>query len=396
MRCPSCGEEVSPGASFCEACGAKLGDAAAPAPAGAQSAGMPAGGIPAGGGVADELSPISRPTNRTTLATSAAPEARTCRECGGPVGPDDYCTVCGTKAPAVRDHTQEAPAPWVAGVCDRGVVHARNEDAMAVWADPTPAGRAVLVVCDGVTSAEDSDVASAAAAQAALGVLRPAPPVGVGGPEAADAIARQSLVAAAAAANTAVVAHTNPSSEHPASCTYAVGLVHGTTLWGAVIGDSRVYWLPDAGEGQALLGDDSMAQALIDAGTPREQAETSPQAHAITKWLGLDSPDIVPRVASLTVTEPGWFLVCSDGLWNYASTPAQLRERIVATGSTQPLAIAQGLVQWAIVQGGRDNITAVLARVGVPGEVPGEVRGDPPGEAPDAMGETARHTDERV
>lgn len=387
MTCAACGEELTEGASFCEACGAKV-SAASSAPA---VLSVPAGGLPAQGSpLVDELSPISRPTNRTGPAPAAPQVARTCRECGGAVGADDYCTVCGTKAPAVRDHTEENPAPWVGGVCDRGVAHTRNEDAMALWADPDPSGRAVLVVCDGVTSAEDSDVASAAATQAALGVLRPAPPVGVGGPEAADAIARQSLTAAAAAANTAVIAHTNPSSAHPASCTYAVGLVQGSTLWGAVIGDSRVYWLPDDGEGHALLGDDSMAQALIDAGTPREQAETSPQAHAITKWLGLDSPDITPRVATVVAEAPGWFLVCSDGLWNYASTPAELRGRIEATRATDPLAITRGLVEWAIAQGGRDNITAALARIGG-AAAPADVAAAP---ADVAVGENATHRQE--
>ena len=54
-------------------------------------------------------------------------------------------------------------------------------------------------------------------------------------------------------------------------------------------------------------------------GVPREEAENGPQAHAITKWLGRDSPDFAPMTGSLTVRGPGWLLVCSDGLWNYAS-----------------------------------------------------------------------------
>jgi serine/threonine protein phosphatase PrpC len=66
------------------------------------------------------------------------------------------------KASNGRDHVVEQPAPRVAGVSDKGIVHPRNEDAAALAADPDT-GWAALVVCDGVTTATDSDVASLAA-----------------------------------------------------------------------------------------------------------------------------------------------------------------------------------------------------------------------------------------
>ena len=98
------------------------------------------------------------------------------------------------------------------------------------------------------------------------------------------------------------------------------------------LGDSRVYLLPDAGDGQMLTVDDSMAQLLIAGGMPRAEAEASKQAHSITRWLGKDSAEIVPRVGQVQVTGPGWLLACSDGLWNYASEPAALKEQIAAAG----------------------------------------------------------------
>ena len=351
--CPSCGATLAAGALFCEACGASVGDVSDAAAAGPESP-------------LDDLSPISTPTARNPIASASRTVAgpRGCAECGSPVGDDGYCTVCGSKAASERDHFEEAPAPWVAGVCDRGIKHHRNEDAMALYAEPAQGGRAVLIVCDGVSSSEDSDVASLAAARAALEVLRPPLPKGIGGAASADAAATRVLTQAAAAANTAVIAHTEPSSPRPASCTFVVGLVDGPTVRCAVIGDSRAYVLPDAGGGTQLLTDDSMAQTLIDAGHPRREAEASPQAHAITKWLGSDSPDVVPRVVTVTVDQPGWLLVCSDGLWNYASEPAALRAQIDAAGTTEPLALASALVAWANGQGGQDNITVTLARVG--------------------------------
>src|SRR4029079_16305857 len=67
------------------------------------------------------------------------------------------------------------PAEWIGGVCDKGIVHARNEDAMALAA--TADGRlGVLVVCDGVTTAPDSDRAALGAARAACAQLLAASP----------------------------------------------------------------------------------------------------------------------------------------------------------------------------------------------------------------------------
>ena len=151
---------------------------------------------------------------------------------------------------------------------------------------------------------------------------------------------------------------TPEGSTAPPSATFVSTIVEGTTLWFANIGDSRAYWLPDGAGGKQLSVDDSAAQLQIEAGVPRKQAETGPQAHAITRWLGKDAPDIVPRVGQLTVEGAGWVLVCSDGLWNYASEPADLAAQIQKAGTTDPAALALALVDFANASGGVDNITA--------------------------------------
>ena len=102
---------------------------------------------------------------------------------------------------------------------------------------------------------------------------------------------------------------------------------------------------------------------------PRKQAESGPQAHAITRWLGIDAPDLTPRVGHLVVDRPGWLLVCSDGLWNYASEPAALAALVRAAATTDPAVLALALTDFANASGGQDNITTALARVG-PGRMP--------------------------
>ena len=71
---------------------------------------------------------------------------------------------------------------------------------------------------------------------------------------------------------------------------------------------------------------------------------------------------------SLDLDGPGWVLVCSDGLWNYCSEAQDLGALVRAARAgrrrADPLPLAGALVDWANAQGGQDNITVALARVG--------------------------------
>lgn len=372
LLCPTCGAEVAAGESFCEACGTSLaliapegGDEAAAWPVGPYGAEGEESPISLSRPVAEPASPG---TGEDTVVTR-----RPCASCGGPVGADGYCEICGAKAPSERDHYTEQPASWVAACSDRGIRHHRNEDASAVAADPEPGSRAVLVVCDGVSTSSDSDVASLAAARAARDVLVAHRPEGLGLPASRIAALASGMEWAVKAANDAVIAATDPASPNAASCTFAAAVLEGSLVIYGNVGDSRVYWLPDpASEAvsspdppRLLSLDDSVAQLRIDSGSSREEAETGPQAHAITKWLGRDSPDFSPTTGSIELAAPGWLVVSSDGLWNYASDPYAL-QRLVAEQSAAvagvPLALAEALIRWACEQGGKDNITVALAR----------------------------------
>ena len=344
LTCVVCGAGVTGDARFCEACGADL-------------PGEPVGGAPP-----------AAPDGEFPTAAAPAPARALCLECGGTVDDDGYCTTCGAKAPRERDHFAEQPTAWVAGVCDRGIRHVRNEDAMALAADAAPGGRAVLVVCDGVSSSLDSDVASLAAARAARAVLLSSRAQGVGTGSALVAAIGARLAAATDAASEAVVATTRADhGDSPPSCTFVATVVEDDLVVAAVVGDSRAYWLPDDGPAVALTVDDSFAAQQIAAGTPRAVAESGPQAHAITRWLGVDAPDHTPRLTSVVADTPGWLLVCSDGLWNYCSEAEALADLVRVTAVTaagDPLAISSALVDWANAQGGHDNITVALARLG--------------------------------
>lgn len=316
--------------------------------------------------------PISTPTHLTRLPSPVPDGRRACLHCEGEVMPDGYCEKCGTKAMSPRDHFREAPASWVAGVCDKGIRHVSNEDAMALLGSQTPGSRAVLIVLDGVSSSTDSDVASLAGARAAREVLRTPMPSGMGTPQSRLSAINRVVADAVGAANQAIIDTTAPNSPNPASATLACAVIEGSLLVYANVGDSRVYWIPDEGPPLQLTIDDSAAQLQIDAGVARAEAEASSTAHSITKWLGRDSYDPTPRVGHLEMTGSGWVLCCSDGLWNYASEPTAIADQVQMLGTNpdgqpEPVdVLAKRLVDLANACGGADNITVALARIDSP------------------------------
>lgn len=407
-RCPVCGTEIEPGATFCEACGADVSphgtggggggdvDFTADHSAAGQGApggqpGLPGGSAVRGGGAGAVATPQTAPAGEespldvgwTGVVAPATTETLapdlTCPACGQGQIVDGYCDQCGTPPPDPRNHYAQAPAAWVGGVCDIGRRHSRNEDAMCLSATEGGGSRAVLVVCDGVSMATDSHIASLAAAQAALAVLDQPFPRGVGTVDAWAGGAGRALTTAVTRANAAVAATVVDDVPNPPSCTFAAAVIENGVIVAANVGDSRVYWLPDdpAEPARQLGSDDSFAQEQMNAGVDRQEAETGPQAHAITRWLGRDSPDDLTPHLTTVVATPGWLMVCSDGLWNYCSEPQGLRELVLAcaaagpaeqTGpdtqaSPDPVTLAQALVDFANAQGGRDNITVALARL---------------------------------
>jgi serine/threonine protein phosphatase PrpC len=244
-----------------------------------------------------------------------------------------------------------------------------NEDALACQATAEPDGKAVLVVCDGVTRSSNSEVASLAAARTACSILFDSNPQGIGVAASQISAIRSLLSSAVQSANQAVVDNTDPTSQNPASTTFVAAVVLDSMIYYANVGDSRAYWLADDGETLLLTCDHSLAQAGIEEGFSREEAENAPGAHTITRWLGRDSMNTTPSLGQLPVSQPGWLLVCSDGLWNNASAPEAMRSvfdhqrQLNEQPTDQPAELAQRLVDWANSTGGHDNITVCLARL---------------------------------
>lgn len=315
--CPSCANLVVAGDAFCETCGSSLGG--------------PGEGEPVDAPVVGRLETF----------------AGACPACGSPSprSGDGYCEVCGLREPEPRDH-QEVSIIGAAGVSDKGR-RRHNQDAFALSGEPD--GRVMAVVCDGVSASTRPEEAATAAADAALGALRDAAP-GPGLDEAYIAALRA----------TAGV-RWDPAHDHegPPSCTLIAATAAANRAQLVSVGDCRAFWLPDEGEPRALTEDDSWASDQIAAGAmTAEEAYSDHRSHVITRWLGADS-DLAwePRCVELVAPGPGRLVLCSDGLWNYATTAPELA---AAAGHGGPLTICQRLVHFAIRGGGHDNVTVVV------------------------------------
>ena len=283
--------------------------------------------------------------------------ATECAVChAGRITAEGYCGSCGRKVPSGRDHL-ELDLGALAGVTDKGLRHARNEDAMALATAESAGGPAVLaVVCDGVSSSRRPDEASLAAVQAAARAL-------LAGVRAGEDLAETSQ-AAVAAAQRALADLDEPGPGDAPSATFVSAVMTTEEVTLCWLGDSRAYWLGSGtGAGaKRLTHDDSLAGEMVAAGLVSEAAAMAlPGAHVVTGWVGADSPGGPPHVATFTPPGPGVLLLCSDGLWNYQPEAAGLAGLALPGALTDPLGAAAALVTFALAAGGADNITVVLA-----------------------------------
>lgn len=137
-----------------------------------------------------------------------------------------------------------------------------------------------------------------------------------------------------------------------------------TVLWAgrrqvhlAHVGDSRAYLLREGAMTQ-VTRDHSLVQELLDRGalTP-EQAARHPMRNVITRAVGTDENVAVDIMTQERHLGDVW-LLCSDGLSGMVED-AEI-EHILSTCA--PEAAADRLLQTALENGGRDNVTFVILK----------------------------------
>jgi len=219
---------------------------------------------------------------------------------------------------------------WEVSVATRqGPRHDVNQDSYAALPE---AG--LFAVADGMGGHADGELASQSITRMLAAVSEPQAPLTM-----RVALAEEGITAI----NEALREHAARSTEGGiVGSTVAVALVGEGMLVCLWAGDSRVYRRRH--DGLAQLTEDHVLGHGPDAG------------HVLTRAVG--SAPYLPIARCVTPTLPGdTLLLCSDGL-NKALADAEIGELL-----DEPLpGLAERLVARAVANGGRDDITAVIAR----------------------------------
>jgi PPM family protein phosphatase len=236
------------------------------------------------------------------------------------------------------------PGIRVAGDTNVGKVRTTNEDSMIV-----DSLRGLYVVLDGMGGANAGDIAS----QTARDAIR-------------DFVVQRRLTMDPKALLEAAIQHGSAAVFNAAQ---AARERHGmgTTVVGCLVvdakravvahvGDSRAYLLRN-GRIQTLTRDHTIVEELVDRGLlSPDEAERHPYKNVLSRNLGA-KPEARVDVVEVEIKPGDRLLLCSDGLYGYAS--AEAIQYLLGSGD-EPQHVARDLIDLALRGGGGDNVTTIV------------------------------------
>jgi serine/threonine protein phosphatase PrpC len=229
-----------------------------------------------------------------------------------------------------------------------------NEDAICVRPD-----LGLFVVADGMGGYEGGEIASALTVEAIHELVRRTAGGGdVFWPYPIDprlTVGENELVVATRLAADRIARRRTGDLAQMGS-TVVVLRVVGDVVVVAHVGDSRVYRLRD-GVLDQLTVDHSLLQSLIATGRAPEDLAAFPFRNVITRALGTDSHE--PEVQRIAARPGDAYLLCSDGL-----TEGLDGDDIAALLAYPAERACRALVDAAFAAGSRDNISAIVVRLG--------------------------------
>lgn len=240
---------------------------------------------------------------------------------------------------------------------DTGLVRAHNEDAIEVSADYRAA-----VLADGMGGYNAGEIASGIATTVFRAALEQQLQQLQDKGRAASAKSLQRLmVEAVAAANEQIleVARIQPQYSGMGT-TLVAALFHHDRIIVAHVGDSRAYRFR-GGRLEQITRDHSQLQEQIDAGlVSPEWARFAPNKNLITRALGV-AAQIDVEINDYQTEGGDVYLLCSDGLSDMLA--GEQMSAMLADNDTDLELLCSSLVQAANDNGGRDNISVILAKV---------------------------------
>jgi PPM family protein phosphatase len=242
---------------------------------------------------------------------------------------------------------------------DTGRVRDHNEDAIGSNTDI-----GLFVLADGMGGYNAGEVASGIAIKTVLELVTEACQRETReGSDAATGLMRQSIILRDAIMRANKIIYNTAQTQHDCEgmgTTIVAALFWDNRVSIAHVGDSRLYRLRGE-EFRQLTLDHSLLQELVDRGfySP-EEAQRSTNRNYVTRALGVE-PSVDVEVGEEAVLPGDCFLLCSDGLPDMVAD-----EDICLTINTFNASLEMAgkhLIQLANDNGGRDNISVVLARV---------------------------------
>lgn len=162
--------------------------------------------------------------------------------------------------------------------------------------------------------------------------------------------------------NAALLQQGNANAALDGMCTtLTAGLTHGKDLIIGHVGDSRAYLLRE-GKIEKLTRDHTLAEELLLADEAIEDdSALKALGNVLVQTLGGDG-DLRPDITHFTLEDQDQLLLCTDGLTDMVD-----ESLITSTLATEESAqsACHKLVELALAGGGRDNITAVVARFSI-------------------------------
>jgi protein phosphatase len=159
-------------------------------------------------------------------------------------------------------------------------------------------------------------------------------------------------------ANSALIgeADADPAKAGMGTTIVAATVIDGT-LYVANVGDSRLY-IVNGRDITQITKDHSLVEEMVSIGEmDREDARVHPDKNIITRAVGVFD-DIPVDVFELSLKPDDLILMCTDGLTNMVEDE-EIRRIIM--GQRDLVEMAQTLVARANENGGKDNITVVIA-----------------------------------
>ena len=234
---------------------------------------------------------------------------------------------------------------------DVGLKRKHNEDRLAVFPKT-----GLVVLADGMGGYNAGEIASQLVIDAIAAELVPLLSADAG------SVGPDEVVSAVKKSNLAIFEAVKQNAElNGMGTTLVLALFHGQHAVFAHVGDSRLYRFR-AGEFELLTSDHSMLQELLDQGmfaSEEEAIDAGVPSSVLTRGLGVEL-DVEVDIREEVIKDGDIFLLCSDGL--SGMIPDEAIHSVLGSLPDDLPGVADLLIKLALENGGKDNVSLILAR----------------------------------